>query len=191
MKNYDLETEAKDFGGKVWEQQYDDIKYLLAIGIYYHPRFKAYLMNGEVRNFDYGEVPEDTTIDTLNLTWLDTFDRFILDDSEQYKTIKKIIVNVENLNGSLLPISGKHELIEIVVNRGNPENRVERDESLLAQIRLITKFLVSNEPEVKEISLVGYSPLEVKIIELYAKAKGFNTNIHGLKEENKKNTLKK
>ena len=125
----------------------------------------------EVTDFNYRKIATNKIPDTLDLTWMKPKDIFKLDDNYQYRTITRVIANVDNLYGSCLPYSNEGKQVKVVINKGNSMKLLTK------QIAYIIWFARFNEKEIKEIELAGYSPLEEKIILFAAKRKGIDSII--------------
>lgn len=125
----------------------------------------------EVTDFNYRKIANNKIPDTLDLTWMKPKDIFKLDDSYQYRTITRVIANVDNLYGSCLSNSNEGKKVKVVINKGNSMKLLTK------QIAYIIWFARSNGKEIKEIELAGYSPLEEKIILFAAKRKGIDSII--------------
>ena len=180
MKNYSFEKESVkhpyQYYGDVKEEKHGEGTFLLKRALLYviddydaaigsvEQSHYAELGYYEVTNFSFDEAPE-----TLDLTWMDKEDTFVLDTSEQYKEVKALRTNIDNVYCSYLPIDHTNEPILVIVNHGDTKLSVVR------QVRAFQRFLFNNIGYISQVKLEGFNPIVEALLERYAKRCGIET----------------
>ena len=175
MKNYDIEKEIKrypkEYGCKVFEEKHGDGEFLMRNALLYMiDSYDDAISSVELSHYeklDYNEVvnfdlPE--TADTLDLTWMDENDSFVLDKSEQIYKIDEIIANIDNIGYSYLPIDSKNDKKFIITIKG--ENAKKKK---IQQIKDFKHFVEWNFKYIKKINIEGFTPIMEAILSSYIK----------------------
>lgn len=161
--------------GTVTKKEYKNKQYVLTSAQQYIiDDYDEYLGNVElshyeelgyniVRAFDILEVDEN--FDQLDFSWMDNEDIIQLEKSPLNKNIKRINVNVDNLEYASLPI-GEEQLQEFSVSVQGKDSKL----SSLKAIKAINKFISSYNTGITEgIEFIGFNPIMMQIITAIAK----------------------
>ena len=132
------------------------------------------------KNIEYDEVINfnfQSPISVLDLTWMNKDDAFALEYNEQYKYIKEIRVNIDNLSSSKLPfIKEMAEQIVLTVCGNKTQS------SIVHQMRVFKEFMDNNASNISGIKLEGFSPIVESLLKQYPKVHNVNVvdKIHNM-----------
>lgn len=185
MESYNLEEEKKvhpyQYYGKVFEEVHGNTKFLMRSALHYvidaYDEYLASVEQSHYEELDYNEVIDFSKSEnetTLDLTWMKKEDVFEFRDSEQYRTINTISVNIDNLGYSRLP-SKSDNYINLKISALNSQL------NFIQQIKVFKNFILNNK--INSITLVGFNKAVESILMLYVKKAGIMINTDELVEE--------
>lgn len=179
MENYNFDEEKKShphkYYGHVKEHETEIGNYLLKSALYYVvDDYDEYLESVEQSHYEdlgYYELTNFNLLDgttEMDLSWMDSEDVIQLDDNEQIPTIRRMIVNADNLGYSRL--SKKFDQLDLVVNGENQKS------TYIQQIKGFKSFMEKNGSLLRSVNLNGFPQIMEAVLAVYAKRAGIEVN---------------
>lgn len=177
MNNYDYEAEKKkhpyDQYGKVIEEKQTNGTFLLRSALQYViDDYDEYIGSVEQSHYDdlgYYEVINFNLLDNaevLDLSWMRKRDVFHLENNNQFQHISEIIVNIDNIGYSYLPVNENNNKFVLTVRGFDSKNNV------IQQIKDFKYFIEKHVKVLDCIKLEGFPRVVESVLILCAKKYG-------------------
>ena len=159
--NYNLENEKNShpykYYGKVFEEEHDGNIYLFksALQFMIDDMDQGMIEESHYEECGYYELTNfilNNNVDTLDLTFMRKNDIFDLDFNQQIPNIKTMIVNLDNLECSYIPLSLQLDKLIVV--------KTKDSSNMFASLKSFMSFIEKYRDIIEKIELKGFTGVE-------------------------------